>query len=161
MNGFLQITRLKIPHNIIEFIYSHLREAGKHGLEGIGLFFGIQSDSQFEVTRALIPSHTSYQTPNGLLYVVGGDELHRINVWAYENKVSLIAQIHSHPTEAYHSGTDDDNAIVTRVGGFSIVIPDFAFGPIDIKLWEIYRLDAGGKWIHVPSESLSRIIEIV
>jgi len=55
----------------------------------------------------------------------------------------LIAQVHSHPGEAYHSRADDRYAIVTAEGGFSLVVPDFGDAPADPTAWAVYRLDQG------------------
>ena len=53
-------------------------------------------------------------------------ELPRLNVLLHERNLTLVAQLHSHPTNAYHSSTDDTYPIVTRAGRISLVVPDFA-----------------------------------
>jgi hypothetical protein len=55
----------------------------------------------------------------------------------------LIAQVHSHPNEAYHSEADDEYAIVTAEGGLSFVVPNFGKAPLDPTIWAIYRLTQG------------------
>ncbi|SRR5258706_9251965 len=161
MSGFLKIKKILLPIRPIEMIYEHLRNAGQDGVEGIGLLLGnFRDEEQFAVTASLVPKQEAYRTESGLFYYVGGEELHRINMWAYKNKLSLIAQIHSHPGEAYHSGTDDAYAIITTVGGFSIVIPNFASGPIDMKLWETYRLAPSSEWRHLASKDVQNLFQI-
>lgn len=160
MTGFSSIKKLIIPLQKLEKIYEHLRTAGSHGMEGIGLLLGVLEDDTFTVTTALVPRQSAYRTENGLLYHVEGEELHRINVWAYQNKLLLIAQIHSHPQEAFHSETDDSFAIVSSIGGFSIVVPNFAAGPIDIRLWEVYRLEAAKGWTHISKQALIDLFQI-
>jgi hypothetical protein len=159
MTGLLDIRQIVFPKEGVEFIYEHLRQAGTKGVEGVGLFYGEQQNNQFFISRSIIPAQRAYRTKEGLLYMVPGEELHRLNVWAYENSVKLIAQIHSHPTEAFHSETDDDYPMVTTIGGYSIVIPDFASGPIDLKHWEVYQLRPEKGWIHLsPIEVAERFI---
>jgi hypothetical protein len=82
---------------------------------------------------------------------VPGDELHRINMWLHRHRLRLIAQIHSHPTEAYHSDTDDRYAIATSLGSISIVIPDFAVRPFQLEDCAAYRL-SNRPWWHFSSK---------
>jgi len=86
------------------------------------------------------------------MVVVDGPELHRINVWLYEHEMTLIAQIHSHPTDAYHSETDDAIPIITTPGGLSLVVPDFARGPADLTTYAIFRLSESGDWKELASD---------
>lgn len=39
-----------------------------------------------------------------------------------------VARIHSHPGRAFHSETDDRNAVLTHQGAISIVVPYFGLG---------------------------------
>ena len=73
-------------------------------------------------TRTLhIPQQDSYRTENGLLVRIQGPALHQLNRSLYESGETLGVQIHAHPTDAYHSETDDAFPIVTALGGISIV----------------------------------------
>jgi hypothetical protein len=60
--------------------------------------------------------------------------------------LTLLAQIHSHPAEAYHSDTDDAFPIATAAGSLSLVIPDFAARPFALPECAVYRLSATGVW---------------
>ncbi|MBI2270277.1 MAG: Mov34/MPN/PAD-1 family protein [Bacteroidetes bacterium] len=141
--------------------YKHMREAGKHQLEGVALFSGKENENIFRIEKTIVPEQHAMSLEDGLLYSVSGDELHRINVWLYENKMSLIAQIHSHPTRAYHSATDDAYPIVATVGGVSIVVPDFAFGEADINCCAVYRLHPEKGWIELDKKIKNELIEVI
>lgn len=54
--------------------------------------------------------------------------------------------IHTHPTEAYHSAMDDEYAIATALGSFSIVVPYFATQPFVISDLATYRLTPRQWW---------------
>lgn len=123
----------------------HLRSTGRHGLEGMALWAGVVEGSAAKIIEVIIPQQDGLRTEHGLAVTVPGPELHRINVHLFKNKLRLIAQVHSHPTEAYHSDTDDRYAIATALGSFSIVVPDFATGPFDINDFATYRL-LKGRW---------------
>lgn len=160
MTGFLNITRVIIPRKSIEFAYKYMREAGEHSVEAVGLFAGVEEGSTFLVKSTIVPKQTAYSIERGLLYSIGGEELHRINVFLYENDLSLISQIHSHPNEAYHSDTDDTYPIVTTVGGLSIVVPNFAADPIEINNWAVFRLSERNMWVELNIDSKNELLTI-
>jgi proteasome lid subunit RPN8/RPN11 len=67
----------------------------------------------------------------------------------------ILAQVHSHPGEAYHSEADDEWAIVRHEGALSLVIPTFA-GQTRNETFlidaAVYRLNATDKWERVDAE---------
>jgi hypothetical protein len=161
MNGFTHIEKLFIPEELIYRVHNHLYEMGLHGNEGIALWAGYIQDNLFYVTHAIIPKQTAFISGGGLCITVDADELHRINVLLYKNNISVIAQIHSHPGEAYHSSLDDTFPIAATVGSFSLVIPYFARETFNIKNCAIYRLNHQSLWKSINSDDVDRIIQIV
>jgi len=136
-----------------------MRSAGKQGLEGVALWAGRLDGPGFRVSKTIIPKQTALGLSSGLLYLVDGDELHRLNVELYRERLTLIAQLHSHPGEAYHSDTDDEFPIATTEGSLSIVVPNFARGPLDPSSWAVYRLQPEG-WIRLHERNASDLIRI-
>jgi hypothetical protein len=59
---------------------------------------------------------------------------------------SVKVQVHTHPSRAFHSTTDDRWPIISQAGFLSIVIPDFAAGPPNLEAAWIGRLQANGQW---------------
>lgn len=137
-----------------------LQQAGNKYFEAIALFAGCRENSVFRVKEVILPYQTSYKMASGLMFSVDDEELYRINTHLFENSMELIAQIHSHPGIAYHSETDDRYPIVDTFGGISIVVPDFASGPVDLKLWAIYRLNRNGKWESLSEKFIDQIFTI-
>jgi hypothetical protein len=130
----------------------------------MGLWVGCQSGpsgKDFIVTQAVIPAQRHIRSSDGVCVCIGADELHRLNVWLFRNKVTLLAQIHSHPGRAYHSDTDDENAVATAVGCLSLVVPDFARAPFSLPRTAVYRLDHGARWRAVDAVAARRLIELV
>jgi hypothetical protein len=160
MSSFQKIEKIILPIRFVENVYTHIRLAGKEGVECVGLWLGRQESNLFTVYCSLIPAQKGCRLEEGLLYQVGGEELYRINKWAYEQKVVLLAQIHSHPGRAYHSETDDAFPIVTALGGFSIVIPNFGSDPIEKKYWKVYRLQSDG-WREVSESAVNELFQII
>jgi proteasome lid subunit RPN8/RPN11 len=161
MEGYIGINKVLIPHGCIEAAYEHMRKAGQRRVEGVALFAGKENGEVFQIERTIIPKQEAMSLEEGWLYAVDGDELHKINVWLYENKMSLMAQIHSHPSEAYHSQTDDAYPIVATVGGLSIVVPNFARGQVDINKCAVYRLLPEMGWVELSEKEKNGLIELI
>lgn len=125
------------------------------------LWVGNVDGSSFRVTNLLIPRQTAVRSDSGICAVVEGSELRRIGMELYKEKLQLVAQVHSHPTNAYHSETDDEFAIVTTMGGLSLVVPDFAVGPFDLNEYAAYRLTESGSWEELNRREVARLIEVV
>lgn len=161
MVGFLEITTIRIPLDKISEAYKIMRYAGSKGVEGMALFAGKQKGNTFEIFETIVPKQNSYKLESGLMYAVEADELHRINVWLFKNGFKIIAQIHSHPNEAYHSETDNQFPIVATIGGISVVVPRFASDPIDIDYWAVYRLSPQNIWEKQSEFETRTMFEII
>ncbi len=157
---FESITAFQIPARLIEATEKPLKEAGRAGYERFVLWSGTRSAEIFQVQTVHVPSQTAYKLESGLCVRVGGDELHRLNRWLYENHETLGVQVHSHPTAAYHSDTDNAYPIVTQIGALSIVVPDFCRRGLFTSGTATYRLRSGG-WRELPIPTASRLIQVV
>jgi len=135
-----------VSRRFIDVAMEHLRRVGRQGGEGFAVWAGMLNGSEFEVTETIIPAQRAVRSRNGVCVIIEPQALHDLNVWLYENKRMLIAQIHSHPGEAYHSDTDDDFPVATVAGAFSLVIPDFAVRPFQWDTTAVYRLSPIATW---------------
>lgn len=160
MIGLESINKVTVPVSVVEKTIKNLRYAGRRGVEGIVLWVGIAVGSLFEVKDMIYPIQSGLETPEGLLVVVEANELHRINKWLFDHKMVAIAQLHSHPGEAYHSITDDTFPIVTTLGGLSIVVPDFASKQFQLNTCAVYRLSPSG-WIKLEKKRVESLIGAV
>lgn len=160
MTGFTNIERIHIKNSLILDSFELLHSAGQRGYEAVALFAGFEAGKSFQVEKVIFPKQYGYNLDQGLMYSVNGEELHRINVWLYENKMSLIAQIHSHPREAYHSEMDDRFPIVDTYGGISIVVPNFASEIFSLKDCAIYRLSLNKTWDELKLTEIETLFRI-
>ena len=160
MIGLCDVTRVHLPRRLIESAMDHLRHVGRQGCEGFAVWAGTLNSPDFEVTHTIIPQQKAIRSRDGICVVVEPDGLHQLNVWLYENGCTLLAQIHSHPGEAYHSGTDDDFPVVTIVGGLSLVVPDFAIRPFSLDTTAVYRLSPTATWEELTISQVRNLIQI-
>jgi hypothetical protein len=157
VNTLETITRFVVPAAIVQKTDAQLRAAGHAHSECFVLWSGVQEGETFQIRTAYIPRQTAYKFSDGLCVRVEGDELHRLNVWLFEHGERLAVQVHSHPTEAYHSETDDTYPIVTVRGGLSLVVPDFGrAGLLGIGV-AYYRLSTSG-WDELSQGEAERIV---
>jgi hypothetical protein len=161
VNGFLEIEKIEVVLSAVHSAHGFLQKAGLCGSEGFALWVGRRNGSFFHVSEAVIPAQTGHVTDSGICVSVGAEELHRLNVSLYTRKLSIIAQLHSHPEEAYHSTTDDAFPIATTAGSLSLVIPDFARQPFSLPRCAIYRLTEDGIWDFLPSTQAEQLITFV
>ena len=159
MNTFESIRKFIVPAEICDASDEHLREAGHDGNERFILWTGIVRDGRLLVRTMHVPKQTAYRLSSGLCVRVEADELHRLNVWLYEHRERLAIQVHSHPTEAFHSDTDDAYPMVTTRGGLSLVVPDFARYGVRGPDTALYRLSQAG-WQALSPAVTKRILHM-
>jgi hypothetical protein len=119
------VMQFVVPRHVAAATERQLRAAGGRGYETFVLWTGQPRGARFDVAAAHVPHQTSYKLKTGLCVRVEGAALHELNVWLFEHGQTLGAQVHAHPTDAFHSNTDDAYPIVTTLGGLSLVVPDF------------------------------------
>lgn len=161
MTGYADIAMLLVPRAIVDEGQHFLRQVGATGNEGMVLWIGQRDGAVFTVTDLVIPQQRGIRTADGVCVVIDGTELQRLNLALYKSSRQLIAQLHSHPTHAYHSAMDDEYAVARIVGSFSLVIPDFAVRPFTLDDCAIYRLNANGHWLEMPSDAVACTINIL
>lgn len=153
--GLSDVDRFVVPRRVLKVTLKTLKRVGRSKVEGMIAWGGRREDGgTLRFHQAFMPAQTALQTAQGLLVHVDDEALHNLNVAFNESGLVLAGQAHSHPTDAYHSSTDDHLPIVTLLGGLSLVVPNFArrgFRDADSFAW--YRLRAYGDWVPVGDET--------
>lgn len=150
------IDAFEVTREVVVKTEQALVSAGLEGYELFVLWSGQVHGSTFVVETPHVPKQTSYRLETGLCVRVEGDELHRLNVWLFEAGHILGVQVHAHPTDAYHSETDDTFPIVATLGGLSIVAADFCRDGLFSPGTATYRLYGHG-WI----EQDGKVVRVV
>jgi hypothetical protein len=141
------VSEFVIPRGLIEGTLGPLQEAGAEGFECFVLWGGRLDGECFRFEEFYVPQQASGRTREGLLVTVDGEALFQVNRFFYEAGLLLGGQVHTHPSQAYHSDTDDAFPMVTLVGGLSAVVPDFGAGGRErLSDWAWYRLKGRGQW---------------
>jgi hypothetical protein len=159
--GFLDIENVVVTRRLAELSQEHLRMMGAEGCEGFALWAGVRNGTRFRVTETIIPEQEGLRYGEGVCVRVDAPELFRLNMYLYERQLNLVAQLHSHPTDAFHSETDDAFPIATTTGALSLVIPNFAVDDFSVDTCAVYRLLPENGWTELSASEASRLISVV
>ncbi len=142
-------------HPIIDVTLGWLRDAGRARRECVALWLARRSPVTIEVVDAYRPEQTAsidmfHIPPTGMT------ELHAV---LRQRRLMVAAQVHSHPTEAFHSKADDRWAIVRHEGALSLVVPHFALKTTTrnfLAHTKVYRFTATSRWEEIPEAQLAQ-----
>lgn len=154
-----EVQCVTVDRAVIQVTLQAMQQFGKRGAECLVLWLGRVESDNAHVCRAVVPEQEAISDEDGVGYFVRSDTLFALNRALSETGLRLIAQVHSHPGEAYHSHADDRYAIVTSEGGLSLVVPDFGHAPADPASWAVYRLRRGD-WQPLSREELRDLLMV-
>jgi proteasome lid subunit RPN8/RPN11 len=69
-------------------------------------------------------------------------------LWAIcrDRRLTVVADIHTHPGAAVQSEADRKNPMVARAGHIAIIVPDFAAAPVPYERLGIYEYQGEHRW---------------
>lgn len=154
-----EVRCVAVERAVIQGTLRTLQEFGDRGLEGLVLWLGEIEPGIARIIQAYVPVQHPITSETGLGYFVSGETLFELNRSLETTGLRLIAQVHSHPEEAYHSDADDRYAIVTADGGLSLVVPNFGHASADPSSWAVYRLSQGN-WRELSFKETRDLIKV-
>ena len=156
----IPISQITVERSLLAEMLRGMQHVGKHGCELLVLWLGdIDSKGCATVRSAFVPKQNLIAGEDGVGYFVTGETLFHLNRGLSETGLRLIAQVHSHPTVAYHSDADDRYAIITSDGGLSLVVPNFGHVAADPAEWAIYRL-CDNEWRELSERDVHQLFSV-
>lgn len=144
---------------IAKTIYS-LSEIGKQRKEAVLFWTSARAvQSVIEISSIYVPHYKSASD----WFWIDKESMSEMLRQLRSADLQLVAQVHTHPAKAFHSATDDEWAVVRKVGALSIVLPYFAQEiSIEnfIKHAAVFELNRNDQWTEVQSQHLSSRLEI-
>lgn len=116
------MTALLLTADVLDEARRFFEERGAWGCEGTALLARHAAGG----VRLVIPGQRAGSSPGCWVEVTPVGKLELTVALGTEER--YVARIHSHPGEAFHSRTDDQNPILTQQGALSIVVPYFGLG---------------------------------
>jgi hypothetical protein len=132
---------LQLPRMVLDETFAAFRTCGRARAECQVLWIGPWSDPA-RVSEMIHPAHRAHR---------GGFELD--NAWLSEfwrrlakRSEGIRAQVHTHPRDAFHSATDDAWPVIHLEGFLSLVVPDFAMGPVSLERTYLAEMGDDGEF---------------
>jgi hypothetical protein len=132
---------LRVSASLLISTFAQLRSCGRGRAECQVLWVGPWSapDTVAEIVHPLHRAHRGG-------FVVDDVWITSLFINLARREMGIRAQIHTHPTEAFHSATDDTYPAVHMPGLFSLVIPDFAQGAVTLEQSYLAQLGTDGRF---------------
>jgi hypothetical protein len=141
---------LRLRKGLLREAFSILREHGAGRSECVVYLTGARSEPG-QVDEVLHPVHLA--RPG--FYEIDGAWLTNTWIDLARKDREVRVQVHTHREEAFHSKTDDDFPLLQTEGFLSLVIPEFATGPIGLTDSFLAELQGDGRWLELnPTREL-------
>lgn len=140
----------KIRREVLDDAVEHLRRCGRGRTECVVYLTGPLEHRDL-VDAAVHPSHAA----TAVEYEVDSAALSDLWAELLTSRRTVRAQVHTHPGAAYHSQRDDASALISTPGYLSLVLPDFALGPVGLDGAFLAERLQDGSWAAVsPSQRI-------
>lgn len=139
-----------VGDGLLEEAFAHLRRCGAGRRECVCYMGGLIAVPAV-LDRVLHPLHDA----SARHYEVDPEWLDLTARGLAREAREIRLQVHTHGARAYHSILDDAYPVVSVPGFLSLVVPNFACGPIGLQGAYLARLEADGSWSeHAPASLL-------
>lgn len=143
-----------VTKSVLEKTVEFLKISEKKQTEVVILWSGEIRGCTVKIKTAWLP----FQYSDVGFFMIPGDELFKLNRTIFESGERLVAQVHTHPTLAYHSDTDSEFSVTSMENGLSIVVPHFGATSIKSYLECAYYVYKDRKWARLsPSDARHHI----
>lgn len=113
--------RLVMPESCLVGLIECLLPANARRHEGVAFLIGRICGETTIAIQSVRPN--AITTPGS--FFVPAAEMAKVVGIALDQDMQVVAQVHTHPGDAFHSDGDEDGAKIRYPGFFSIVLPDY------------------------------------
>jgi proteasome lid subunit RPN8/RPN11 len=147
---------VSVPAEIWDRTLRILGRYGELASEGLVYWGGVVSAGDLQVTGLYAPDHE----PQGAAVRLTSQESRWLVRRLCARDEKLIAQVHSHPGEAFHSPGDDQHATSFHAGFYSIVVPQCARQVHKISSCAVFEFD-GREFRALEPEDIGQRIKML
>lgn len=146
--------RVFVPSLVLDHTELMLRQHGTAGEEGFGAWAGTLAGGDAFVSTLIVPS---VETSGGYHGEVSPETVATVFEQLDTLDLVPIAQIHSHPRDAFLSHVDAQRPLVGVHGFLSIIVPSFGFVDLaDVALWRVYAFERRERWRELDDDERHR-----
>ena len=156
--GRTAVPIMRVERGLVRESALILRELSDDRTEAVLLWVGVRNHAHARVWRIVVPEFTSTWRHFEVSLDV---RIALASALAAEGEM-VLAQLHTHPGPAFHSGADDRLALPRHTGAISIVVPDFAAdwnGDLEDVSVNVHR--GAGAWRELAGGKVSSVIEVI
>lgn len=155
------ICRYQVPGSVLAESQHYLAGPGRRGFEAVVVWIGRPlGEGLAEVLAAIRPAQEAIRAEDGVAVRVPPEGISEL-ISALPDGTAVLARLHTHPCEPYHSSLDDTNMLVAHRGAVSIVVPDFAQSPIVLESCSVNVLEGEHGWRELSAGEVEERFEVV
>lgn len=146
-----------VPQPVMDDTAAYLKRYGARRSEGLAYWAGsVGANGEVNVQTLILVNHQ----PQGAGVHVTREEARKLVRALAEFDLKLLAQVHSHPGEAFHSHGDDEHATSFHEGFVSAVVPRYAAADTGLYDWAIHEY-RDGEFVMVPPPEVRTRFQIL
>lgn len=150
-----------VPSQVLNESRELLRGPGADGLESVVVWVGtVVDDTTARIVAAIRPGQIAYRSEAGCAVEVPPQALSEL-IAAMPRGFLVLARLHTHPGEAFHSHVDDTNMLISHQGAISIVVPNFARDHLDLARCSVNELRHDAGWIELDASEVADRFEVI
>lgn len=143
------MTTVDLRGSLLEETFATLRACGEGRRECV-VYWCTTLQQRDRVARVVHPDHVA----SAAGYEVDPAWVNRFFLDLRRDGETVRVQVHTHPGPAWHSSTDDNFALAPAPGFLSLVVPNFASGPVALTRSHLVTVDADGSWRPLDPEAV-------
>ncbi len=144
---------IRVPRACVEETFRILRGCGEGRRECQALWLSAWRDPD-AIARVVHPRHAAHAAG----FQLEGSFINQLWFELVRTECGVRVQVHTHPGAAFHSRTDDDWPIVHTAGFLSLVMPNFALGPVGFDKAFLARIEPDGRWREADPAELMEVV---
>ena len=127
-------------------IVGELERRGRHRHEAGAFLLGTERRGRLEVREVIYYDDLDPRAYATGVCVLHGDAFGKLWTFCRDKRLTVVADVHSHPGAAAQSPIDKANPMVARAGHVAIIVPDYASWPIPPGRLGIYEYRGEHEW---------------
>ena len=138
---------INCPTSFWRKIVGELERRGCRRHEAGVFLLGFENNGRRQVSEAIYYDDLDPNAYATGVCVLHGDAFAKLWALCREKKLTVVADVHTHPGVALQSFSDKTNPMVARSGHIAIIVPNYASWPIQEGHLGIYEYRGQHQWI--------------
>lgn len=132
-------------------IVNELECRGQNMHEAGAFLLGVDRNGHREVSDVVYYDDLDPDAYSTGVCVLYGDAFAKLWQLCRERKLTVVADVHTHPAAAEQSPSDKTNPMVARTGHIAIIVPNYATWPIPPGRLGVYEYRGQHEWFNRTS----------